>query len=111
MISNGFFGCSSGIKCLKKDRLSASDMLQVRKVIEHVYEKVMGNGSDKGSEGGGGGGAGAPPSTSNGHVSTAASENGNDQGISISRQGGIPVSYGGFMCDDGSAVGVFTWPD
>ena len=46
-------------------------MLQVRKVIEHVYEKVMGNGSDKGSEGGGGGAA-----TSNGHVSTAASENG-----------------------------------
>ena len=68
-----FVFSSSGIKCLKKDRLSASDMLQVRKVIEHVYEKVMGNGSDKGSEGGGGG-AGA--TTSNGHVSTAASENG-----------------------------------
>ncbi|XP_002730546.1 WD repeat-containing protein 48 [Saccoglossus kowalevskii] len=33
---------SSGIKSLKKDRLSASDMLQVRKVLEHVYEKVMG---------------------------------------------------------------------
>lgn len=67
---------SSGIKCLKKDRLSASDMLQVRKVIEHVYEKVMGNGSDKGSEGGGGGGG----ATSNGHVSTAASENGANGG-------------------------------
>ena len=78
-------------------------MLQVRKVIEHVYEKVMGNGSDKGSEGGGGGGAGAPPSTSNGHVSTAASENGNDQG-------GVFVSYSRFMYDDGSAVVVFTWP-
>ncbi|KAK2176594.1 hypothetical protein NP493_653g01034 [Ridgeia piscesae] len=34
----------------KKDRLSASDMLQVRKVIEHVYEKVMGQGSDAGSQ-------------------------------------------------------------
>jgi WD repeat-containing protein 48 len=34
----------------KKDRLSASDMLQVRKVIEHVYEKVMGQGSDGGSQ-------------------------------------------------------------
>lgn len=56
---------SSGIKCLKKDRLSASDMLQVRKVIEHVYEKVMGNGSDKGSETGGASG--------NGHVTTTAS--------------------------------------
>ncbi|XP_077990017.1 WD repeat-containing protein 48-like [Glandiceps talaboti] len=33
---------SSGIKSLKKDRLSASDMLQVRKVLEHVYDKVMG---------------------------------------------------------------------
>ena len=64
------FVFSSGIKCLKKDRLSASDMLQVRKVIEHVYEKVMGNGSDKGSEGGVAG------ATSNGHVSTAASETG-----------------------------------
>ena len=30
-----------------RDRLSASDMLQVRKVLEHVYEKVMG--SDGGS--------------------------------------------------------------
>lgn len=26
----------------KRDRLSASDMLQIRKVIEHVYEKVIG---------------------------------------------------------------------
>ena len=33
-----------------RDRLSASDMLQVRKVIEHVYEKVMGQGSDAGSQ-------------------------------------------------------------
>ena len=32
---------SSGIKPLRKDKLSASDMLQVRKVIEHVYEKMM----------------------------------------------------------------------
>lgn len=28
---------------LFRDRLSASDMLHVRKVIEHVYEKVLGN--------------------------------------------------------------------
>ena len=27
---------------MNRDRLSASDMLQVRKVVEHVYEKVMG---------------------------------------------------------------------
>ena len=33
-----------------RDRLSASDMIQVRKVIEHVYEKVMGQGSDTGSQ-------------------------------------------------------------
>ena len=37
-----------------RDRLSASDMLQVRKVIEHVYEKVMGQGSDSGSQTAGG---------------------------------------------------------
>uniref|UniRef100_A0A3Q4HDN5 WD repeat-containing protein 48 n=1 Tax=Neolamprologus brichardi TaxID=32507 RepID=A0A3Q4HDN5_NEOBR len=32
---------SSGAKTLKRDRLSASDMLQVRKVMEHVYEKII----------------------------------------------------------------------
>ncbi|KAK8786071.1 hypothetical protein V5799_007564 [Amblyomma americanum] len=36
---------SSGVKPLRRDRLSASDMLQVRKVIEHVYEKIMGGGA------------------------------------------------------------------
>lgn len=41
---------SYGAKSLKKDRLSASDMLQVRKVIEHVYEKIMGAGSETGSQ-------------------------------------------------------------
>ena len=35
---------------MTRDRLSASDMLQVRKVIEHVYEKVMGQGSEGGSQ-------------------------------------------------------------
>jgi Domain of unknown function (DUF3337) len=38
------------ISVVHRDRLSASDMLQVRKVIEHVYEKVMGQGSDGGSQ-------------------------------------------------------------
>lgn len=33
-----------------RDRLSASDMINVRKVIEHVYEKVLGQGSDAGSQ-------------------------------------------------------------
>lgn len=32
---------SSSIKNLKKDRLSASDMIPIRKVMEHVYEKVL----------------------------------------------------------------------
>ncbi|GFO12871.1 WD repeat-containing protein 48 [Plakobranchus ocellatus] len=41
---------STGIKSVKKDRLSASDMIYVRKVIEHVYEKVLGQGSDAGSQ-------------------------------------------------------------
>ncbi|XP_054154026.1 WD repeat-containing protein 48-like [Oppia nitens] len=40
---------SSGIKPLRKERLSASDMLQVRKVIEHVYEKMLGTNSESGS--------------------------------------------------------------
>ncbi|EDO41779.1 predicted protein [Nematostella vectensis] len=33
---------TSSSKTLKRDRLSASDMLHVRKVIEHVYDKVIG---------------------------------------------------------------------
>ncbi|XP_031553302.1 WD repeat-containing protein 48-like [Actinia tenebrosa] len=33
---------TSSSKSLKRDRLSASDMLHVRKVVEHVYEKVIG---------------------------------------------------------------------
>lgn len=33
---------ASGIKCVKKDRLIANDFIQIRKVIEHVYEKVLG---------------------------------------------------------------------
>uniref|UniRef100_A0A5S6R2H6 WD repeat-containing protein 48 homolog n=1 Tax=Trichuris muris TaxID=70415 RepID=A0A5S6R2H6_TRIMR len=32
---------SFNLKSYKRDRLSASDMLQVRKVIEHVYEKIL----------------------------------------------------------------------
>ena len=32
---------TSGIKPLRKDKLSASDMLQVRKVMEHVYQKML----------------------------------------------------------------------
>ena len=36
------------------DRLSASDMILVRKVIEHVYEKMLGQGSDAGSQTAGG---------------------------------------------------------
>ncbi|KAK8391797.1 hypothetical protein O3P69_017437 [Scylla paramamosain] len=40
---------SSGIKREKKDRLSANDFIQIRKVQEHVYEKVLGGGSDTGS--------------------------------------------------------------
>ena len=43
-------GIFSGVTLFCRDRLSASDMLQVRKVIEHVYEKVMGQGSDAGSQ-------------------------------------------------------------
>jgi len=45
-----------GLKSFKRERLIANDFLQIRKVIEHVYEKVIcgGGGSDAGS------GAGSP---------------------------------------------------
>ncbi|XP_023246639.1 WD repeat-containing protein 48 isoform X2 [Copidosoma floridanum] len=44
---------SSGVKSMKKDRLVANDFIQVRKVAEHVYDKVLGTGSDSGSVAGG----------------------------------------------------------
>ncbi|KAL7641384.1 UNVERIFIED_CONTAM: hypothetical protein RMT77_008524 [Armadillidium vulgare] len=40
---------SSGIKREKKDRLSANDFIQIKKVQEHVYEKVLCSGSESGS--------------------------------------------------------------
>ncbi|XP_052718579.1 WD repeat-containing protein 48-like [Crassostrea angulata] len=43
---------NSGIKTAPKDRLSASDMIQVRKVIEHVYEKVLRQGVENGHQSG-----------------------------------------------------------
>ena len=43
---------SLGYKSFKRDRLIANDFLQIRKVIEHVYEKVMCGGSDAGSNAG-----------------------------------------------------------
>ncbi|XP_028967296.1 WD repeat-containing protein 48 [Galendromus occidentalis] len=39
---------STGIKPLRRERLSAIDMLQVKKVIEHVHEKVIGQNSQEG---------------------------------------------------------------
>lgn len=37
---------SMGQKTIKKDRLSATEMLQVRKVMEHVYEKILNTPND-----------------------------------------------------------------
>lgn len=42
-----------GYKSFKRERLIANDFLQIRKVMEHVYEKVIcGPGSEAGSSGG-----------------------------------------------------------
>lgn len=38
-----------GYKTFKRERLIANDFLQIRKVIEHVYDKVMNGGSESGS--------------------------------------------------------------
>ena len=48
-----------GYKSFKRERLIANDFLQIRKVIEHVYEKVICGGSDAGSN------AGSPTGESN----------------------------------------------
>ena len=50
-----------GYKTFKRERLIANDFLQIRKVIEHVYEKVMNGGSEAGS------GAGTPTGERGGH--------------------------------------------
>ena len=41
-----------GYKSFKRERLIANDFLQIRKVIEHVYEKVISGNVAGGSEGG-----------------------------------------------------------
>ena len=44
-----------GLKSFKRERLIANDFLQIRKVVEHVYDKVMSSGAGVhggGSEGG-----------------------------------------------------------
>ncbi|XP_037083008.1 LOW QUALITY PROTEIN: WD repeat-containing protein 48-like [Pollicipes pollicipes] len=50
---------SSSIKNQKKDRLIANDFIQVRKVVEHVFEKVLGASSEGGGVAAGGSGGGA----------------------------------------------------
>ncbi|XP_046396386.1 WD repeat-containing protein 48 [Ischnura elegans] len=42
---------SSALKSLKRDRLIANDFIQVRKVAEHVYEKVLGAGGNSSGTG------------------------------------------------------------
>ena len=51
-----------GYKSFKRERLVANDFLQIRKVIEHVYEKVICNGSEAGSSN-----AGSPTGGGNSH--------------------------------------------
>lgn len=40
-VTSCLLGADSTCCVLYRDRLSASDMLQVRKVMEHVYEKII----------------------------------------------------------------------
>lgn len=68
---------SLGYKSFKRERLIANDFLQIRKVIEHVYEKVMCGGSETGSNAGSptadnSGGQGQPSSSASGHNNRTA---------------------------------------
>ena len=70
---------SLGYKSFKRERLIANDFLQIRKVIEHVYEKVMCGGSDTGSNAGSptgenGGGHGNRNNTANSEDSASVAE-------------------------------------
>lgn len=51
---SSIFAKSSKVIRFDRDRLVANDFIQVRKVAEHVYDKVLGAGSDTGSVAGGG---------------------------------------------------------
>jgi len=35
------YSSQAGLKVAKKDRLSANDIIQVRKIIEHIYDKIL----------------------------------------------------------------------
>ena len=73
---------------MRKDKLSASDMLQVRKVIEHVYEKMMG--SETGSS------APAASATSSdqhaSHNSSAGGNSGSGRTGDRNSEGGISIA-------------------
>jgi hypothetical protein len=43
------YGLTQQYETFFRDRLIANDFIQVRKVAEHVYEKVLGAGSESGS--------------------------------------------------------------
>ena len=72
-----------GYKSFKRERLVANDFLQIRKVIEHVYEKVI-----CGSEGGGGSGStgGSPTGeqradSRNGHSNSSSNTHNNSDDV------------------------------
>lgn len=47
--SSFLYGLRQQYETFFRDRLIANDFIQVRKVAEHVYEKVLGAGSESGS--------------------------------------------------------------
>jgi WD repeat-containing protein 48 len=47
--SSFLYGLRQQHETFFRDRLIANDFIQVRKVAEHVYEKVLGAGSESGS--------------------------------------------------------------
>ena len=70
-------------------------MLQVRKVVEHVYEKVMGQGSDAGSQTAGGG----PGSTANSTGDKSETEK--EEDISSIAEEKVEL-----MCNDQVSTGI-----
>ena len=83
--TNGFF------LIFLRDRLIANDFIQIRKVIEHVYEKILGAmdtnsyssvGGTNGGGGGGGGGGGASTPAGSAPTPTGPSPSGTSGGTS-----------------------------
>lgn len=97
-----------------RDRLIANDFIQIRKVIEHVYEKVLGvldtntysslGGASSASSSNGGGGMGASTPAGSAATPTGPSSSGvGASAVTPNSDKGLPGSAGASVTGNGGA--------